>query len=123
MRPRKNLRFVLKADMRARDLEVAESAFEKRKRREAEIDHALRQENARHEAAVKNMRRLRELRQQRDLMSSTSAQNNQQSVGAADRIELGSNDPAELIGTSKRYLFDDTNGEKHGSRTHQGRGR
>jgi hypothetical protein len=52
--------------MTAKDREVAESAFEKNKRREAEINTALRQEQARHEAAVKNMHRLRSLRMQRD---------------------------------------------------------
>ena len=36
------------------------------KRREAEINDALRQEQARHEAAVKNMHRLRALRLQHD---------------------------------------------------------
>jgi len=52
--------------MSAKEREVAESAFEKYKRREAEINVALQQEHARHEAAIKNMHRLRALRQQRD---------------------------------------------------------
>lgn len=52
--------------MTAKDREVAESAFEKNKRREAEINTALRQEQARHEAAIKNMHRLRSLRLQRE---------------------------------------------------------
>lgn len=52
--------------MTAKDREVAESAFEKNKRREAEINSALQQEHARHEAAIKNMHRLRSLRLQRD---------------------------------------------------------
>lgn len=52
--------------MTAKDREVAESAFEKNKRREAEINTALRQEQARHEAALKNMHRLRSLRLQRE---------------------------------------------------------
>jgi hypothetical protein len=41
---------------------VAESVFDRNRRREAEIDEALKQEAARHEAAVKNMHRLRALR-------------------------------------------------------------
>jgi len=44
----------------------AETVFDRNKRREAEINDALRQENARREAAVKNMHRLRALRQERD---------------------------------------------------------
>ena len=39
-----------------------ETVFEKNKRREAEINVALKQEQARHEAALKNMQRLRSLR-------------------------------------------------------------
>jgi hypothetical protein len=49
--------------------EVAESAFNKNKRREAEINSALQQERAKHEAAVKNMHRLRLLRLQRGVVS------------------------------------------------------
>jgi hypothetical protein len=52
--------------MSAKDREIAESTFDKYKRREAEINSALQQENAKHEAAVKNMHRLRSLRLQRD---------------------------------------------------------
>ena len=47
---------------------VAETVFERNQRREAEIN-ALKQENARREAAVRNMYRLRELRLQRDKKS------------------------------------------------------
>jgi len=50
----------------AKQLEVEESVFDRNKRREAEINDALRQEQARHEAAVKNMQRLRALRLARD---------------------------------------------------------
>jgi hypothetical protein len=46
--------------------EVAESAFQKYQRREAEIAVALREEQARHEAAIKNMHRLRSLRLQQE---------------------------------------------------------
>lgn len=46
--------------------EVAESAFTKHERRDAEINGALQRERAKHEAAVKNMHRLRLLRLQRD---------------------------------------------------------
>ena len=49
-----------------KQLEVAETVFDRNKRREAEINDALRQEQARHEAAVKNMQRLRALRLKRD---------------------------------------------------------
>ena len=44
----------------------AESIFERNQRRDAEINEALKQENARREAAVKNMYRLRALRLERD---------------------------------------------------------
>ena len=42
---------------------VAESVFDRNKRREAEINEALKQEEARREAAVKNMLRLKALRE------------------------------------------------------------
>lgn len=45
---------------------LAEAAFNKYERREAEINGALQQERAKHEAAVKNMHRLRLLRLQHD---------------------------------------------------------
>jgi hypothetical protein len=48
---------------------VAESVFDKNKRREAEIENALQQEHAKHDAAIKNMHRLRSLRLQRDAQS------------------------------------------------------
>ena len=44
----------------------AESVFNRNQRREAEITDALKQEAARHSAAVKNMHRLRALRLARD---------------------------------------------------------
>ena len=46
--------------------EIAESVFDRNRRREAEINDALAQETARHKAAVKNMHRLRALRLSRD---------------------------------------------------------
>jgi hypothetical protein len=46
--------------------EIAESLFDRNQRREAEINDALKQEAARHRAAVKNMHRLRALRLERD---------------------------------------------------------
>jgi hypothetical protein len=55
-----------------RDREVTESVFERNKRRESEINAALNQENARHDAAIKNMHRLRLLRVQRDLQSTAN---------------------------------------------------
>jgi hypothetical protein len=54
---------------------VAESVFARNRRRETEINEALVQEAARHEAAVKNMRRLRALRLARE-----SKLNNEQPV-------------------------------------------
>ncbi len=50
------------ADQRA----FAETVFERNQRRDAEINDALKQENARREAAVANMYRLRALRFDRD---------------------------------------------------------
>jgi predicted transcriptional regulator len=50
----------------AKQREVAETIFDRNKRRGAEINEALRQESARHEAAVKNMQRLRALRLARE---------------------------------------------------------
>ncbi len=46
--------------------EVAETAFQRNERREAEINNAMKQEHARRESAVKNMYRLRALRIARD---------------------------------------------------------
>lgn len=46
--------------------EVAETIFDRNKRREAEINDALKQEQAHHEAKIKNMQRLRALRLARD---------------------------------------------------------
>jgi hypothetical protein len=45
---------------------VAESVFNRNQRREAEINDALAQEAARHEAAIENMHRLRALRLARE---------------------------------------------------------
>jgi hypothetical protein len=47
----------------------AETVFERSQRRDAEINEALKQENARREAAVKNMYRLKALRLERDQKS------------------------------------------------------
>ena len=52
--------------MSAKNREIAESAFEKYQRREAEIASALRQEQVRHDAVIKNMHRLRSLRLQQE---------------------------------------------------------
>jgi hypothetical protein len=54
--------------------ETAESQFERNMRRETEIENALQQERARHEAAVKNMRRLKALRLARDAKLRTCTQ-------------------------------------------------
>jgi hypothetical protein len=48
---------------------VAESVFERNQRREAEINNALKQEEARRAAAITNMQRLRALRLERDAKS------------------------------------------------------
>jgi hypothetical protein len=45
---------------------LAETVFDRNQRRDAEINEALKQENARREAAVKNMYRLRALRLERN---------------------------------------------------------
>jgi hypothetical protein len=45
---------------------VAESLFERTKRRDEEINHALKLESERHEAVIKNMHRLRALRLAQD---------------------------------------------------------
>ncbi len=50
----------------ARTRLVAESVFDRNRRREVEINEALKQEAARHDAAIKNMHRLRVLRLARD---------------------------------------------------------
>jgi hypothetical protein len=50
----------------ARTRLVAESVFDRNRRRKVEINEALKQGVARHEAAVKNMQRLRALRLARD---------------------------------------------------------
>jgi len=55
-----------------KQLEVAETVFDRNKRREAEINNAVRQEQARHQAAVKNMLRLRALRLARDTKEESS---------------------------------------------------
>lgn len=49
---------------------AAESVFERTQRREAEINDALKLEAERHEAAIKNMQRLRALRLAQDAKSS-----------------------------------------------------
>ncbi len=53
--------------------EIAESQFERNQRREAEVETALKQERARHEAALNNMHRLRALRLARDANSISGA--------------------------------------------------
>ena len=52
--------------MRTSDRQVAESIFDRNKRRESEINDALKQESARHDAAMKNLQRLRALRIERE---------------------------------------------------------
>jgi hypothetical protein len=51
--------------------EIAETLFDYNKRREAEISDALKQEEARHAAVIKNMHRLRALRLSREGKSET----------------------------------------------------
>lgn len=50
----------------SRAFAFAETVFEREQRREKEIKDALKLEAERHEAAIKNMHRLRALRQERD---------------------------------------------------------
>jgi hypothetical protein len=52
--------------MRNSDRQAAESVFARNTRRESEINDALKQESARHDAAMKNLQRLRALRIERD---------------------------------------------------------
>ena len=52
--------------MRTSDRQVAELVFDRNKRRESEINDALKQESARHDAAMKNLQRLRALRIERE---------------------------------------------------------
>jgi hypothetical protein len=54
------------AEMRDKDRQVAESMFDGYQRRESELDDVLKQERARHDAAMRNMQRLRTLRIERD---------------------------------------------------------
>jgi phosphopantothenate synthetase len=54
--------------------EIAETVFERNQRREKEINDALKQEDARREAAVKNTYRLRALRIARDAKSNNGTQ-------------------------------------------------
>jgi hypothetical protein len=56
--------------MSERDRKAAEATFDKRQKRESEIAGVLIQENARRDAAVKNMQRLRALRIERDAKKS-----------------------------------------------------
>jgi len=66
---------------------VVESVFDRNRRREAEINEALKQEAARHAAVVKNMQRLRALRLAREEKSKeqpltrTTVQRQQQAAG------------------------------------------
>jgi predicted transcriptional regulator len=55
----------------SRQRKVAESLFDRQKRRETEINDALAQERDRHAAAVKNMQRLRALRLSREQQAQT----------------------------------------------------
>jgi hypothetical protein len=52
--------------MRDKDRQVAESMFDRYQRRESELDDVLKQERARHDAAMKNLQRLRTSRIERD---------------------------------------------------------
>jgi hypothetical protein len=52
--------------MSERDRKAAEATFNKKQKREAEINEVLKQEDARRDATMKNMQRLRALRIERD---------------------------------------------------------
>jgi hypothetical protein len=58
--------------MSVRDRKAAEATFNKKQRREAEINEVLKQESARREATVKNLERLRALRTERDAKNQTA---------------------------------------------------
>ena len=60
--------------MRADNRLEVESVFDRNQRRESEIHEALKKENARHAAAVKNMQRLRALRLERDSRGQTTSE-------------------------------------------------
>jgi hypothetical protein len=57
--------------MSERDRKVAEATFDKKQKREAEINEVLKQEEALREATMKNMQRLRTLRIERDAKNQT----------------------------------------------------
>jgi len=52
--------------MRDEDRQAAESVFDRYQRRESELNEVVKQDRARHDAAMKNMQRLRALRIERD---------------------------------------------------------
>ncbi|MGA8322746.1 MAG: hypothetical protein WBE48_16200 [Xanthobacteraceae bacterium] len=58
--------------MSAKDRKIAEAAFGKKQKREAELNEVLKQEDARRAAAMKNMQRLRALRIERDAKNQTA---------------------------------------------------
>jgi hypothetical protein len=66
--------------------EVAETVFDRNKRREAEINEALKQEHVRREAAVKNMYRLRSLRLARDAKLNNRTQWGGSKIGVARKV-------------------------------------
>lgn len=68
----------------AKQIERAESVFQRYERREAEINDALKQEAARHAAVVKNMGRLRALRLSRN-ENGNAAQGRSSTVGTVGK--------------------------------------
>jgi hypothetical protein len=52
--------------VRDKDRQAAESVFDRYQRRESELDEVVKQDRARHDAAMNNMQRLRALRIERD---------------------------------------------------------
>ena len=52
--------------MRDKGRQAAESVFDRYQRRESELNEVVKQDRARHDAAMKNMQRLRALRIERD---------------------------------------------------------
>ena len=70
--------------MRNSARQVAEFVFDRNKRGESEINDALKHENARHDAAMKNMQRLRALRIERDAKDHTVGKKDQ-AVGKVTR--------------------------------------
>lgn len=83
--------------MSAKDRKIAEAAFGKKQKREAELNEVLKQEDARRAAAMKNMQRLRALRIERDAKNHRAKKRACSPIGA-----LGT--PAACLFPTRRCL-------------------